>query len=44
MDPWILVEFQTTKQHTIRLCDFASAGAFGTYYRSVFRVRSGGLD
>lgn len=32
--PWILLKFKTSEGKDIVLCDFASAGAVGTYYRS----------
>jgi uncharacterized protein len=32
--PWLLLAFQAAEGHPLLLCDFASAGAAGTHYRS----------
>jgi DUF1680 family protein len=32
--PWVLIEVPTSTDQVLRLCDFASAGASGTRYRS----------
>src|SRR5262249_47738805 len=32
--PWLLLEVPATSNRAVRLCDFASAGAAGTRYRS----------
>ena len=32
--PWLLVDVPLTEGKTVRLCDFASAGACGSHYRS----------
>ena len=32
--PWVLFRFKTIQGKEIVLCDFASAGSVGTYYRS----------
>jgi DUF1680 family protein len=34
LEPWLLVEVPTDGSQRVRLCDFASAGAAGTRYRS----------
>jgi hypothetical protein len=34
LDPWLLLDLPTDAGQTLRLCDFASAGAAGTRYRS----------
>ena len=34
LKPWVLVEVVSVNGKRLRLCDFASAGAFGTRYRS----------
>ena len=34
LPPWILLRFRATDGRDLLLCDFASAGAVGTYYRS----------
>ncbi len=36
--PWILCEVKAADGKTVRLCDFASAGATGTFYVSWLRV------
>jgi len=40
LGPWILLDVSASLGKTIRLCDFASAGAYGTYYRSLLRTQS----
>jgi len=32
--PWVLLKFKAADGRELALCDFASAGAFGTHYRS----------
>jgi hypothetical protein len=34
LPPWLLYEFEAEGGQVVRLCDFASAGAAGTPYRS----------
>jgi len=34
LKPWVLVDLPTANAKPLRLCDFASAGAAGTHYRS----------
>jgi DUF1680 family protein len=36
--PWVLCEFRTVDGRPVRLCDFASAGADGSSYRSWLQV------
>ena len=40
--PWILCEVKSADGRVIRLCDFASAGATGTFYMSWLRVHFDG--
>jgi uncharacterized protein len=40
--PWVLVKVKAMKGQEIELCDFATAGAYGNYYRSWLPVR--GID
>lgn len=34
LDPWIVIDLPAENGRTVRVCDFASAGAYGTRYRS----------
>lgn len=40
LKPWVLAELPTPSGQTLRLCDFASAGAAGTRYRSWLAARN----
>jgi hypothetical protein len=40
--PWVLCNLNTPGGKTVRLCDFASAGDTGTFYRSWLRVHFDG--
>lgn len=44
LEPWILVEIPTSENRSVRLCDFASAGAYGTYYRSWLNASNFGSE
>lgn len=41
LKPWILIDLPASDGRQIRLCDFASAGMWGTRYRSWLPVSSG---
>ena len=42
IQPWILVKVKALNGQEIELCDFATAGAYGNYYRSWLPIR--GVD
>jgi uncharacterized protein len=42
IQPWVLVKVRALNGQDIELCDFATAGAYGNYYRSWLPVR--GID
>jgi hypothetical protein len=38
--PWVLLKFAGSPGQSIRLCDFANAGAYGTHYKTWLPVRN----
>ena len=44
LEPWLLLEVPASGSRSIRLCDFASAGAYGTRYRSWFDASEVGFE
>lgn len=42
IQPWVLIRVKAINDQKIDLCDFATAGAYGNYYRSWLPIR--GLD
>lgn len=38
--PWVLVRINSVDGQEISLCDFATAGAYGNYYRTWFSIRN----
>jgi hypothetical protein len=39
IQPWVLIRVKGVNGQDIELCDFATAGAYGNYYRSWLPVR-----
>lgn len=38
--PWVLLKFASATGQSMRLCDFANAGAYGTHYKTWLPVRN----
>ena len=40
LPPWMLIEYEANDGSVVRLCDFGSAGAAGTPYRSWLKIEN----
>jgi hypothetical protein len=40
IQPWVLLKFKAISGQDVTLCDFATAGAYGNYYRTWLPVKN----